>query len=315
MQMSPAAASVPVPPPGFTERVTASPTVHHGSMRPGEVRSLEGGAPVQAALPSRPAMPVTGTTEQMTANMGALLDKPVLDEEQYQGVKDWIATQAGTTGTHYRNLARFAGLPVDEPTPEDQAAYKQAVIDGIIASAGGVAGKWLGAKVGDAVKFVGRGVRSPMETGEFVNRMAPFADGGEKAGIRAILDPVISGAVAAQAIDAINPHDWVGGGGEFADSVVGAAGGVGTAALVARSTINDLLVKNPEYRRLMLSPSRGTAGSLIGVMIGLGANEGIKWTAKNTGQIVDYVSKLFDNGQLPADAPTAPPDSEIEGKR
>lgn len=252
--------------------------VEHGSMQPGEVRSLNGG-PAQETGWQMPNLLPTPEGRAFLAESAAAVP---------QAVGDFARDQAGITGTHYRKLANVAGIPgVDAPTPEAEAAYNQAVIEGLMTAGGGMAGKAIGTKVSDAVKYLGRGFRTIPGAERFLASV-PEGVGRAAASYSDLIGPALSGAVVGKTIDALDPGPH-----ELVDDTIATGAGVTTAAAVGKNTIDDLLVGNPKWRDVMMRPSSGTASAILGGLLGYLASKGISATGDLVNEAADYVAGLF----------------------
>ena len=169
------------------------------------------------------------------------------------------------SGTHYRTLAHGVGLPVDPPTEPEAANYRNAVIDMLMTTGGGAAGRAIGQRAGDTARYLGRGFRSIPGADRFIKQTAPHvaADAAKHVGWRDILDPAIS-AVATQAIfGPWDPTPW-----EFADQIAGGVASTAVGAGVAKNTIDDLLLSSPKWREMVMRPSSGNTAALIGALLG-----------------------------------------------
>lgn len=165
-----------------------------------------------------------------------------------------------------KTLAADVGIPVGEISPQEDAAFRSVMINLLMTLGGGKAGQAIGSRVGDAAKYLGRGFRTAIGVERDLPLMTTAA-GSRMAAARDLLSPVISGYAANRVTDWLNPASPFGGG-EFGDAIIAGGAGTGVGALVARNTLTDLMTTNPAWRSLMMSPSRGETGQLLGALIG-----------------------------------------------
>lgn len=299
----------------------------HGNVQPGQVLPLPG----------------VGGEEQEQSQLATLME-PIVAPAKFAaqklqtapqdaadfaiGAGDFARDQAGVTESHYRNLANLpvvkqgldaVGLPVDPPTPEAQSAYQEEAVTGLMAAAGGLIGRGLGKGASEAMKYLGRGGKGGPKAAQFIadNAVRAKEAAGRGVNVTDLLGPTIAGGTVATTLDVtdlfgMQPH-------ELAGDVTAGGAGIGTAALVAKGTVEDLLLGNERWQRVMTRPSAGTASTILGALLGYGAARGLILAKDEIADAADWVAGLFENedqGQVAADAENdtaAPPDPELEG--
>ncbi len=282
------------------ERQRQEPAAAPAGPRPWE-RVRSGPAPA----PTRPPMPRTGSTEEFGQNLEGIA-RPALE-----AAGGFLADQQDIRATQLRNVAHFGGamglptiadvsgaigLPIREPTADEQARYRDELVSGAVAAATGFAGKAVGATIGDALKYIGRGGRSLPGLERFLGDNAKYVTAaGENIG--KMLGPPLSGAAVNEVLDRTNlfgqqQH-------ELAGDVTAGAAGVGTTALVAKNTIDDLLLGNENWRNLMKTPSSGAATGILTATLGYLASRGMLATKDQISDAIDYVAGLFGGEQSP----------------
>lgn len=204
---------------------------------------------------------------------------------------------ADLSETEYRMLGRLFGAPIDAPSPESYEKWRKVLVDVLMTGAGGKIGQTVGAHAGDALKYLGRGFRTVPGADRFLAQAAHHGVSTPAQAVqwRELINPTLSGAAVGSLVDAMDPTPY-----EFTDKPVAGGAGLATAAAVGRNTVDDMLLGNPKWRDIMMRPSSGNAGALIGAILGHYAAQGINLTSENVAQAVDEVERQLEK---PADEP------------
>jgi hypothetical protein len=233
--------------------------------------------------PSRPPMPSTGTPEEFGQNL-----------------VDFANRQAGITATHYRNLANLPGSPlgenmlglVREPTPEEQQQYQGEVVSGALSTVAGVGAGAVTRGLADTAKWALRGGKDIPTAAQFLADNAVRAAEAAKQGVRFrdVVAPPVAGTVVGNVVDASNLPQSAGGG-ETVDKIAGGLAGAGTAGLVAKQTLENVMLRNPRWQQILMRPSAGSATTLLGALAAYLASRGL---TDHINDAADYVAGLFE---------------------
>lgn len=253
-------------------------------------------------LPGTPQPAGGGTGETILRSLLPLIVAPLVGRQVVQDTAD-AAIEMGNprhTESHYRNLANLPGvrhgldalgLPVDPPTPEAQAAYTQAAIEGTALGVGGVGGPAISAGAKAAFKQLGRGYRTRPAAQQVVDKArhaGTLVESGAPATTTLRRELGAGAAIGAGIMapgDALYPGDvpdWL------EPILAGAAPG---AQHMFRGS-EALLVGNPKFRELVTSSSRGGRPSqVIGMLAAYLIVKGLDVTAENIDAGLDWAKE------------------------
>lgn len=247
-----------------------------GFVAPESMREQQAPAATPAP-PTRPPFPTTGTPEAFGRNVQAA----------GQAAGRLGGATARTVG---HNLLPFL---VEQETPEQGAMFDRAMIDLLLTGAGAGAGGALTRAGAEIIKGLGRGGMTRAGAGRFLaqNPQQFVASGQPKTTtfLHEALNPAISGSLAGTLTDVANP----GQGAEFIDSIAAATVGTSVAGITGREAAHNLLLGNPRWRDLVTRDPRGTAGKVLGGVLGyLGSKLG-EVSVDTFNDAADYVAGLF----------------------
>jgi hypothetical protein len=211
------------------------------------------------------------------------------------GANRWLGEQLDISGTHYRNLGRMAGLPIDAPAEEDSEAYTQQAFEAAASVAGAGVASLAGKPVSAIAKWLGPGGQQPWAAEGMLAAAGKHVvpPGSPKAA--SIPGELAKASLAGAAVDVapeITPgpdvaHEWL-------ENV--AAGATGLGYLGMRGTKN-LMVRNPTYRAQVMSPA-GSSGwaTALGAITGLAAAQGLP-------AVREFISDIWNDLQGVEDVP------------
>lgn len=280
---------MPAPPPGFVlDQPQARPTPPPGfqldqaQAEPGFLERA-GNAALGVMFPHQRLGRAVG--QQIERGGQAVMDLP-----------GQVVEQLGNTATHYRNVGRAVGLPIEAPTPEAQQAYQREVADAALSVAGGAVGHFLGKGAAEIAKRVGRGFRTRAGAGRLMAREAqhvvPAGSQPATSVFRELEAPAITAGGTAAVVDYLDPTPW-----EFTDAPVAGGAGIGAAALAHREATENLLLQNPRWRDLVMRGTGSTPiATAIGATLGYLISKGVQLGAEGVDDVVRFVTE----GEEPA---------------
>lgn len=153
-------------------------------------------------------------------------------------------------------------------TPEEDAAFRDQMVDLLLTLGGGAAGKAVHSATGGAMRALARGGRGRGAVARALGmNPAPYESGGPIAGLmEGLMSRSMAGGIGA-AVAASIPELLPG---DIPPSQEALAGG-GFATIAGPAISNEVLRRSPGLAQWALSESRGNMGQMIGMLLTAGA--------------------------------------------